>query len=322
VIVPVKGFDHGLRENLAALAALDYPDYELIVVVREAGDVDAAVVPARARLVVAGAGDAATAHKLTNLLAAVGAARPESQIYAFADSDGRPNAGWLRALVAEMRDPKVGAATGYRWYVPERATFASTLRSVWNAAIAGGLGPGDAPFCWGGAMAVTRANFEKLEVRRHWLGQISDDFELSRAVHQAGLRVAFAPGAVVPCLDGCGLGEFLEWGRRQLILTRVYAPKLWWLALVAHVIYVGAIVGSLALGSGWVAAIIVSVGIWKASKRARMFHTTQPQYRQLSASHGWSVTVATFAWLGLLLASAFSRTIVWRGVRYRLGKPV
>src|SRR3954451_24352659 len=30
VIVPVKGEDDGLRENLAALAALDYPEYELI----------------------------------------------------------------------------------------------------------------------------------------------------------------------------------------------------------------------------------------------------------------------------------------------------
>ena len=32
VIVPVKGADEGLRENLAALASLDYPDYELLVV--------------------------------------------------------------------------------------------------------------------------------------------------------------------------------------------------------------------------------------------------------------------------------------------------
>ena len=37
LIVPVKGYDEGLRENLAALAALDYPDYELIVAAHAAG---------------------------------------------------------------------------------------------------------------------------------------------------------------------------------------------------------------------------------------------------------------------------------------------
>jgi cellulose synthase/poly-beta-1,6-N-acetylglucosamine synthase-like glycosyltransferase len=318
----VKGFDQGLAENLAALAAQDYPDYELIVVVRDPSDVAPDAVPATARLLVSGSGDLATSHKITNLLAAVAAARPETQVFACADSDGRPNPTWLRSLAAELRDPQVGAATGYRWYVPTRPTFASTLRSVWNAAIAGGLGPGNAPFCWGGAMAVTRANFEKLEVRSHWLGQVSDDFELSRAVHQAGLRVAFAPGAVVPCLDECGLGEFFGWARRQLILTRVYAPRLWWLALVAHILYVGAIITSLAVGPTWVAAVIIGIGIWKAAGRAQLFHRTNPQYRLLSASHGWTVTLATFVWLALLLTSAFSRTIVWRGIRYRLGKPV
>ena len=39
VIVPVKGYDEGLRENLAALAALDYPDYELIVAANWAEDI-------------------------------------------------------------------------------------------------------------------------------------------------------------------------------------------------------------------------------------------------------------------------------------------
>ena len=39
VIVPVKGPDEGLRQNLAALASLDYPDYELVVVAYSASDI-------------------------------------------------------------------------------------------------------------------------------------------------------------------------------------------------------------------------------------------------------------------------------------------
>ena len=53
VIVPVKGYDEGLRENLEALATLDYPDYELIVTAHSAGDIPPGVLPARVRVVLA-----------------------------------------------------------------------------------------------------------------------------------------------------------------------------------------------------------------------------------------------------------------------------
>ena len=89
VIVPVKGYDEGLRENLAALAALDYPDYELIVTAHSAGDIPPDVLPARVRVVLANGTDSGASEKIQNLLAAVRASRKRTQVLAFADSDGR-----------------------------------------------------------------------------------------------------------------------------------------------------------------------------------------------------------------------------------------
>ena len=74
VIVPVKGYDEGLRENLGALAALDYPDYELIVTAHSAGDIPPGVLPARVKVVLAHATDAGSSEKIQNLMAAVRAA--------------------------------------------------------------------------------------------------------------------------------------------------------------------------------------------------------------------------------------------------------
>ena len=71
LIVPVKGEDEGLRENLAALASLDYPDYELIVVARRADDIPGGVLPARCRVVLSEAVESDTSEKVQNLLAAV-----------------------------------------------------------------------------------------------------------------------------------------------------------------------------------------------------------------------------------------------------------
>jgi cellulose synthase/poly-beta-1,6-N-acetylglucosamine synthase-like glycosyltransferase len=164
VIVPVKGEDEGLKENLAALASLDYPDYELIVAARSPEDIPAGVLPSSARVVYAGPGDPSAGEKVNNLLAAVRAARPESAIFAFADSDGRPGAGWLKSLVRSLEGEGVGAATGYRWFLPDKPTFWNLMRSVWNAVIAGGLGPGPNQFVWGGAMAIRRNVFFAAQV--------------------------------------------------------------------------------------------------------------------------------------------------------------
>jgi ceramide glucosyltransferase len=317
VIVPVKGYDEGLAENLSALASLDYPDYELLVAVHSESDLPPGVLPAGARLVIAGEGDSRTAQKIQNLLAAIDAARPSSSVFAFADSDGRVPLGWLRALAQELRTDGVGASTGYRWYVPSPPDFWSNLRAVWNAAIAGTFGPGANDFCWGGAMAIGRDTFERVRVREFWHRHVSDDFRLSEAVRACGLTIAFAPGAVVPCYDHTSAAEFLPWIKRQMIITRVYRPKLWWAALMAHVIYCGAMIAG-ALVAPWALAAIVILGILKAVRRASMFRLAVPETRV--ATHAAWVTLTTWIWLWSLLASATTRTIEWRGVRYNLGK--
>ena len=151
IIVPVKGADEGLRENLAALASQDYPDYELVVMARSAADIPPDVLPNNVRVVLAHGDDPSTGEKVQNLKVAVAAARKFSQVYAFADSDGRVTPRWLRSLVAPLAEPMVGASTGYRWYAPVPPTFWSLMRSVWDAVALSRLGPGDCGFAWGGA---------------------------------------------------------------------------------------------------------------------------------------------------------------------------
>ena len=58
LIVPVKGLEHDLSQNLLTLAEQDYPDYELIVVSRSESDLGLrsaqTVLGERARVVIAG----------------------------------------------------------------------------------------------------------------------------------------------------------------------------------------------------------------------------------------------------------------------------
>ncbi len=329
VIVPVKGEEEGLRENLASLARLDYPDYELIVVSRRAEDVPRGVTPERARLIHAGEGDGETGGKIVNLLAAVRAARKESEVFAFADSDGRVPVGWLRALAAALDEEHVGAATGYRWHLPHPVDLPSLLRSVWNAVIVDGMGPpGEPRFCWGGAMAVRRDTFERLNIPGWWRGAVSDDYRLSEAVRRAGMRIRFAPGAMVATLDHTEGMEFLGWITRQMRITRFYAPGLWGAALAAHVVYCAAMAGAawLLWGGSWAAGVALGwqlgTGMWKGWRRVANARAVMGEYDGWFRRWGWAhvalAPVGTWLWLYGCAAAGLSNRIRWRGGAYRL----
>jgi cellulose synthase/poly-beta-1,6-N-acetylglucosamine synthase-like glycosyltransferase len=328
VIVPVKGEDEGLRENLAALASLDYPDYELLVVARSAADIPPGVLPRRARVALAHGEDSRTGEKVQNLAAAVRATRPQSRIFAFADSDARVTPRWLRALAAPLGEPGVGASTGYRWFTPEPATFRSLVRGVWDAVTFGLLGPGDNRFAWGGSMAMRKETFFATRVLDYWKDAVSDDFKLSEAVHAAGLRIAFAPGALAPCFERIGPRRLFSWMRRQLTITRVHDRRLWLAGLAAHAVYCGGMAASLAAcmaGSrlaAWALAAQLSPGMLKGWNRASQAKAALPEQAAWFRRHAWAhvllVPLVTWIWLIALGASAFGNSIEWRGYRYKL----
>jgi cellulose synthase/poly-beta-1,6-N-acetylglucosamine synthase-like glycosyltransferase len=328
VIVPVKGADEGLRENLGALAALDYPDYELIVTAQCAADIPPGVLPARVKVVLAHGGDARSSEKIRNLVAAVRATRRRSDIFAFADSDTRVTPRWLRALAAPLANVSVGASTGYRWFLPTPPTFWTLMRSVWDAVCFGMLGPGDAPFVWGGSMAIRKETFFEIGVPEHWKNTVSDDYALTTALKSAHLKIAFAPGALAPSFDRTTFRGFLEWSRRQMILTRVYRPRLWWTGLLAHIFYCGGMAASIAASiaghrlAEWALIAQVSPGMLKALNRATLARAALPEHEAWFRRHTWVHAIwsplATWLWLLALVSAAFQSHIVWRGQRYNL----
>lgn len=331
VMVPVKGEDEGLRENLAALASLDYPDYELIVAARSAADIPPDVLPSRVKIVLAHGKDSQTGEKIQNLQAAVRATRKRTEIFAFADSDGRVPGGWLRALAAPLEEPGTGASTGYRWFTPEPPAFWTLVRSVWDAVCNGALGPGDSPFVWGGATAIRKETFFEARVPEYWRNAISDDYALSAAIHAAGLRIAYAPGALVPCFERLGARALFGWIRRQLTITRIYNPRLWWPALAAHIFYCGGMAASVVASikgyrlAEWALIAQLSPGMLKGLNRATLAKAALPEREPWFRRHAWVhamwVPVVTWLWLLGLLASACGNTIEWRGYRYKLKRP-
>ena len=242
IIAPCKGFEAGLEATLKALFELDYPNYEVLFVVDDAGDGALPVIREvsegrRARILVAGSA-AGESQKVHNLRAASAEITEETEVIVFVDSDVRPAAGWLGALVQPLEDENIGAATGYRWFIADRGGLASAVRSVWNASVASALGPDDAGnFCWGGSTAIRRKLFESLDVSERWRGTLSDDFALTRILKESGRPIRFVPQALTASVEDCTFGELVEFTTRQMKITRVYSPHLWKSSLMGSALF-------------------------------------------------------------------------------------
>ncbi len=342
VIAPCRGLDAGLEENLRAVAQQDYPLCEIIFVVDDKADPAVKVIrqisgeTANSTKIVVAQKAIGSSQKVANLREAVLHAADRSEAFVFVDSDIRPSRGWLRHLVAPLRSSNVGAATGYRWYISNHRTFASEMRSVWNASVASALGPNTGSnFCWGGSTAIRRDVFNTLGIREKWSGTLSDDFTVTRALNEAGLSIVFVPQALAPCIEDCSFGSLIEFTTRQMKITRVYVPGLWLMSLIGSGVFTAVIVAAVFItifGSGCAffasattLTLVTGLSVGKAWMRLNAVKLVLPEYRTKLDHQFWpQITLWILApaiFFYNSLAAWLSRRITWRGTTYELKSP-
>lgn len=348
IFAPCRGLEDELEGNLRVLFQQDYPAYEIIFISDSEDDPSLGLVrkligsQARTnriatKIIVAGPA-ADCGQKVHNLRTAIPSADSRSEMFVFVDTDARPQARWLRSLVAPLADKKVGAASGYRWFIPVAGGLASQLRGVWNASIASALGADHYKnFCWGGSTAIRRSTFEELRIRERWRGTVSDDFTLTRALQEAKLPIHFVPACLVPALDSCTMRELFEFTNRQLKITRVYAPHLWKPVLIGSLLFClvffgGAILvvaravnqDSIAIPSALL-LVIYFLGALKAHIRMKAVLSVMPAYaRELRRGLFFQLVLWPFTsalYLCNALVAAWSRRIKWRSITYELKSP-
>jgi ceramide glucosyltransferase len=345
VIIPVKGLDAGLETNLTRYLEQGYPGCQIIFVVaserdpahdwlrarlNQLADQQANIGP-RASLRVAGYSDV-RGEKVNNLLAGISAVAAGTGVLVFADADARPSPDWLRCLVAPLADPAVTVSTGFRWYLPGQG-FVSRLRSAWDTSIATLLGDHNHNFAWGGSIAMRADEFARLRVaERYWARTVSDDYALTRAVREAGGKIRFEPRCLIASREESSFGDFLNWANRQIIITRVYMPRLWAMGLAAHGLYCGTIAGGavlLALAPApvkllvtGILAVILLLGLAKGGIRTVAARELFPEEGESLRRHGacyWHLApLVPWVMLFNFVVAGFTRRIEWRGTRYEL----
>jgi hypothetical protein len=217
-----------------------------------------------------------------------------------------------------------------------------------NSSVLAFAGTGKFNFAWGGSMAMLTQTALDGDLLGMWHGALCDDYQVTRMARTLNKRVYFVHRCIVASPDAWSWPGLRDFAYRQYLLTRVYTPGLYalallvlwtyplafWLVIVTQALYAVDWFLPLGIGSFLTPAIVtcVAYGLVFALDQVRhhhrkiaMRHALQPDVRarmtrvlQLDA-WGTARFMQTHAWLAT--RALFSNRMTWRGITYRLDGP-
>lgn len=233
IMVPLYGADFDAWQNYARLCRLDYPEYQLVFGVREAGDSSIPIIErlraefrdADIELVVSAetSGQNLKVSNLQNMYS-----RVKHEHIVILDSDIRVTEDYLRRVIPPLSDPRVGLVTClYR--AAEAPDFAARLEAV---AITAEFAPGvlmawmleGVKFALGSTMATTRARLEAIGGFPALADYLADDFMLGKLIAADGYEVRLSQHVVETAMPPAGLAGMVRHQMRWARSTRISRP--------------------------------------------------------------------------------------------------
>lgn len=348
VVLCLRGSDPFLPACVEAVLNQDYPSYDVRVVVDNREDPAWRVVQGTTSRCGARNVRIDSLHrrrddcslKCSSLLQVISELDDSYEAVALLDADTVPHRTWLRELTEALADPRVGAATGNRWYMPASASWAGLVRYLWNAAAIVQMCCYGIP--WGGTLALKMSALRRSSLLDRWGKAFCEDTMVYRALADQGLRVAFVPSLMMINRENCDMPGFFGWVRRQLLAARLYHPG--WPAVAFHglvtpiLLLVGFATLAAAVVSGnhpalaWTAAALgcyfapmpILIGLMEQSVRriARArgettdWLTLRGVLRTLPA-----ILLTQVVYAAAMISVLFLRSVDWRGVRYQVHGP-
>ncbi|WP_298394603.1 glycosyltransferase [Sphingobium sp.] len=261
-------------------------------------------------------------QKVHKLRAALRALRPDDKWLVFIDADIEPPARLVGRLLFPLVRGKADIATGYRLLLPERGMMAALVGAVeMQLATLPRLASATMP--WGGAMALTRAVADRLDLDAALAGRLSDDMSIGLAGWRAKLRLRPVRDLLVASPLAGRTADLLGFGVRQYRHIATNSIGMW--ALATGVVAVQSMAWSWALLAGGWPAVAVGYGVaWGRALARRLIIAGVLEPAQADAARRslvWDMVApfaVTWAHLAVQLMAAMSNRIIWGGWTYRV----
>ncbi len=251
------------------------------------------------------------------------------------DADVRVPSDFLANLVVPLRDPAVGLVNGfYRLANPVTAAMrweaVAANADFWSQVLQSRmLAPMD--FALGAAMLVRRKALEQIGGFRSLADHLADDFQLGHRLAKAGWKIELSP-VVVECLDAPSgwaavWAHQVRWNRTiRVCRPAPYAASilsngtLWPLLAAVAVWFTAAIPDPWAFRLLGLFAFFLLARSWMARSLAARLAAIPGRP---PSTEGWVFAMAVprdLLGVAVWAAALFGDQVVWRGIRYRVGR--
>ena len=295
-----------LADALDGATCLDYPSYELIVVVDGSSDSSAEIAEAFGARVIR------TPNRGLSAARNLGAEAASGEIVAYLDDDARPDPDWLAHMASAFADRGVGAVGGPNILPPYSGAVAACVANAPGGPTHVLLSDRDAEHLPGCNLAVRRSALLEVGGFDERFRVAGDDVDLCWRLADRGYRLAFSPGAVVLHRRRGSVRAYLRqqrgYGHAEALLERKWPERH---SAGGHVDWRGRLYGngSAQHRGGW--RWRVYYGAWGTASFQSLYGPRRgileslpllPEWYLLLALLG-GATVGALAWQPLLLAA-------------------
>lgn len=311
VMIPCRGVDFSLEENLQSLLHQDYPNYDTVAIVDSEDDPSVDYLKKLGINYLISDYESDGSGKVRALSTAL-SRMTGYDAFVIADSDIITEKDWLINLLRPLNDSDYGISTTFPYFNPEGG-FWSHFKTAWGLVGQGMMESDLTVFGWGGSLAFRKELLEDRESMDDFSSDISDDMALTRICLRKSMKIAYVKEAMVTIKSPDNRNVFMEWSLRQtslLISRKPAALKLGILLYGSECLLILASIPYMIFFSPFYVIFLLPafVSVVKAYTRIRK---KEPVYMLTGL-------IMPFFYTWNLAAASRIKEISWRGRNYRL----
>ncbi len=235
VMVPCRGMDFSLEDNLKSIKNQKYPKYRMICIVDSNDDPSLEIIK---RLNIDYVLSDYSCKKCSGKVKALCSAIDKFNnfpVYVIADSDILVTDNWLSNLVKPLKNENNGLSTTFPYFKPKNG-FWSRIKEIWGFVGMGLMESKLTRFGWGGSLAFKGSLISNQF--NFFSEHISDDTALTKICKNKNLNIAYVKSSMPVVNSPEKFSEFAEWANRQTALSISSSKKIFYYGMLFYMSYI------------------------------------------------------------------------------------